>query len=233
MYLGIVPARAGSKRLPGKNLALLDGIPLLDYSVRAAQASERLQAVVVSTDSEAIASRARSLGASVPELRPPALSGDHSPIADVSRHALNGYERQADGGVTAVVLLQPTSPLRTGTDIDRAIELFERCAADTVTAVRECREHPYWAWRRTGDGIEPVYSPREMEMDRHALPPMYAENGAVYVIKRELVVAGRIYGDRIVPYVMDDARSVDIDTALDLAWAEFVLQHGLAARQSR
>jgi CMP-N-acetylneuraminic acid synthetase len=232
MYLGIVPARAGSRRLPGKNLALLDGIPLLDYSLRAAQASERLHAVVVSTDSEAIASRARGLGASVPELRPAALSGDQSPIAEVLRHVLSGYERRAGAAIAAVVLLQPTSPLRTGTDIDRAIELFERCAADTVTSVRECREHPYWAWRRSGDAIEPVHSACEVAMDRHALPQMYSENGAIYVIKRDLVLAGRIYGDRIIPYVMDEVRSVDIDTPLDLAWAEFVLQHGLAARES-
>jgi CMP-N,N'-diacetyllegionaminic acid synthase len=221
-YLGVVPARAGSKRIPGKNLATLGGKPLIDYTLNAALRSRRLGATVVSTDSVAIAERARALGVMVPELRPAEIAGDHSPVVAALQHALAAFERTGPR-VDAVVLLQPTSPFRTSEDIDRAIELFERSGADTVTAVRPARDHPYWTWRERDTLIEPFFSLTEMAMDRHVLPPAYAENGAVYVIKRELVLAGQIYGARIVPYAMAQAASVDVDTPLDLAWAEFLL----------
>jgi CMP-N,N'-diacetyllegionaminic acid synthase len=226
IYLGIVPARAGSKRIPGKNLLSLAGRPLIDYTLEAALRSRRLGAVVVSTDSEAIAARARLLGASVPELRPTAIAGDTSPVIEALRHALDGHER---GGprAAAVVVLQPTSPLRTAQDIDAAIELFERTGADSVTAVRPVRDHPYWTWRACGETIEPFLSLDAMTADRSGLPPAYAENGAIYVVRRELVLQARMYGSRTVPYLMDEGASVDIDTLLDHAWAEFLL-----ARQS-
>jgi len=221
-YLGVIPARAGSKRIPGKNLVRLNGVPLIDYSVRAAQGSERLTAVIVSTDSPEIASHARSLGVAVPDLRPPQLAEDRSPVVAALAHGLGLFER-AGTRADAVVLLQPTSPLRQAADIDRAIELFERTGADTVTAVRSIRDHPYWAWRASDDLIVPFHSETGMATDRQELPPVYAENGAVYVIRRELVVAGRIYGARVAPYVMQEEASVDVDTPLDLAWAEFLL----------
>jgi len=221
-YLGVIPARGGSKRIPGKNLVALDGIPLIEYSVRAARAARRLTDVVVSTDSPEIASHVRTLGITVPELRPEAIAGDRSPVVAALAHGLAMFEREGRRA-DAVVLLQPTSPFRQSADIDRAIALFERTGVDTVTAVRLIRDHPYWAWRAAGDLIEPFHSEAGMATDRQGLPPVYAENGAVYVIRRELVVAGRIYGARVAPYVMAEEVSVDVDTPLDLAWAQFLL----------
>ena len=232
-YLGVVPARAGSKRIPGKNLVALGGIPLIDYTLKAAAAARRLGAVVVSTDSEAIAARARSLSAVVPELRPAEIAGDLSPVVAALQHALAAFERTGSR-VDAVVLLQPTSPFRTPEDIDRAIELFEREGADTVTAVRPSQDHPYWVWRERGETIVPFFSQAEISMDRSALPKAFTENGAVYVMRRELVDAGRIYGARVVPYVMDVLDSVDIDTPADLEWAEHLLRNaGSGVRGAR
>ena len=221
-YLGVIPARAGSKRIPGKNLVGLGGVPLIDYTLKAAAAARRLSAVVVSTDSETIAAHARERSAVVPELRPAAIAGDRSPVVAALQHALACFERTGER-VDAVVLLQPTSPFRTHADIDRAIEIFERDAADTVTAVRPSQDHPYWAWGRRGATIVPFFSQAEMDMDRSDLPPAFTENGAVYVMRRELVDSGRIYGSRVIPYVMNALDSVDIDTPHDLEWAEYLL----------
>lgn len=225
-YLAVIPARGGSKRIPGKNLVALHGRPLIDYTLQAARESRRLGAFLVSTDSEAIARHVRAQGVVIPELRPAQMAEDRSPVVDALRHALTSFERGGGRKVDAVVLLQPTSPLRTSADIDRAIEIFERTGADTVTAVRAARDHPHWAWRGSAEEITPFFSLAEMAMDRQDLPVAYAANGAAYVIKRELVLAGKIYGERVAPCVMDELHSVDVDTPLDLAWAEFLLQRG-------
>lgn len=230
-YLGVIPARGGSKRIPGKNLVTLSGLPLIDYTLRAARASSRLSAFVVSTDSPAIADHVIARGCSVPELRPAEMAADRSPVVQALQHGLSTYERAGGDRVDAIVLLQPTSPLRRGEDIDRAIEVFERACADTVTAVRPVQDHPYWSWRDGDAGaIVPFYSLGEMSLDRKDLPAAYVENGAAYVMRRALVDAGKIYGDRVAPYLMDEIGSIDVDTPLDLAWAEFVIQRGLDRR---
>lgn len=231
-YLGVIPARGGSKRIPGKNLVPLNGSPLIDYTLRAARASRRLDAFVVSTDSRQIADHVTVRGCDVPELRPIEMAGDRSPVIQALQHGLAMYERGGARRVDAIVLLQPTSPLRRGEDIDGAIEAFERCGADTVTAVRPTQDHPYWTWRDAyGGRLAPFFSLAEMGMDRKDLPAAYVENGAAYVMRRELVDAGRIYGDCVVPYLMDEIGSIDVDTPLDLAWAEFVLERGIDKRR--
>ena len=224
-YLGVIPARAGSKRIPGKNMVALGGMPLIDYTLAAASGAKRLGACVLSTDSDAIAAHTRARGIDVRELRPAAIAGDRSPIVAALQHALSVFERTGPK-VDALVLLQPTSPFRSAGDIDRAIELFESSNADTVTAVRASHDHPYWAWRARDHAIEPFFSRREMEMDRAELPPAYSECGAVYVVRRALVDGGRIYGDRIVGYPVDAVAAVDVDTFLDLDWAEYLLARG-------
>jgi CMP-N-acetylneuraminic acid synthetase len=224
-YLAIVPARGGSKRVPNKNMALLGGIPLIDYTARAALASLRLTAIVVSTDSEAIAEHARQLGLT-PILRPAALAADDSPSIDALRHALDAYESRCDL-VDAAVVLQPTSPFRTAPDIDAAIESFERSECDTLVSVRAVHDHPYWVWRQNGTYLEPCYSLAEMALPRAALPAVYAENGAIYIAQRANVLAGTLYGSRIVPYLMSAEASIDIDTPLDMAWASFLLSQGV------
>jgi CMP-N-acetylneuraminic acid synthetase len=227
-YLGIIPARGGSKRIPQKNLAPLAGRPLLDYTVDAALHAARLAAVTVSTDSEPIAAHARSRGIHVPQLRPQHLANDSSPTALAVAHAMETYEADTGLHFSAVVILQPTSPFRTAAHIDAAIAQFERTGADTLTAVRTCAQHPYWTWQANDALIAPFFSWQEMETDRALLPAAYVETGAIYVVSRTLVVQGRIYGERVAPFVMDEVEAVDIDTTLDLEWARFLLERGLA-----
>jgi CMP-N-acetylneuraminic acid synthetase len=126
------------------------------------------------------------------------------------------------GRADAVVALQPTSPFRTGAQIDDAVALFESSGADTVTAVRPVTDHPWWTWVAAGNHIEPLY-PDRMSAERGALAPIMVETGVIYVVRRDLILSGRIHGRRVVPYPTDATTSVDIDTAEDLAWAEFLL----------
>jgi CMP-N,N'-diacetyllegionaminic acid synthase len=223
VYLGVIPARGGSKRIPRKNLIRLDGVPLIKYTIEAARNARHLTAFLVSTDSDEIAQYARDCGAPIPEMRPSDMAGDQSPVVDTLRHALGAFERTSTLRFDAIVLLQPTSPFRRATDIDRAIELFERTGADTVTGVRATRDHPFWAWRKDAECITPFFGFAEMATDRKLLPDAYAENGAMYIMRRDLVLAGKLYGERVVPYMMGELQSADIDTPLDLDWAEFLL----------
>jgi CMP-N-acetylneuraminic acid synthetase len=230
-YLAVIPARGGSKRVPRKNLRRLAGKPLLAHTIEAAQAARRLTAIVVSTDSREIARCAVRYGADPQGLRPAGLARDASAVTGALAHALAKFER-AHPPVDAVVLLQPTSPFRTAAHIDQAIALFESRAADTVTSVRLAKDHPFWAWRRAGATIRPYHTLARMALQRAELPAAYVENGAIFVMKRALVVRGRIYGRRVVPLVMDEIASIDIDTPLDLAWAEFVAR-GRPSRRAR
>jgi len=226
-YLAIVPARGGSKRIPGKNLIPLGGRPLLDYTAHAVRTARCLAGAVISTDDAGIARHAVALGLANPAMRPVELAADNSPPGAAILHALRAYEA-LHGPIDAVVLLQPTSPFRTGEHVDEACALFANSGADTVTAVRPAHDHPYWTWRREGDEIRPFFGEAEMTTDRSRLPEALAENGAVYVVRRDVAIEGAVYGARVVPYLMDETASTDIDTPSDLAWAEFLLQRGLA-----
>ncbi len=221
-YLGIIPARSGSKRVPDKNIRLLAGIPLIAHTIKAAVNSRKIGRTVVSTDSEQIAHIARECGGDVPFLRPPEIAGDTSPAIETILHAVNTIER--DGSmVDAIVLLQPTSPLRTTTHIDAALGLFESSGADTVTSVRQSSEHPYWCWTIKDDVFQPYFSRECMSLGRESLPPAFIENGAIFVIRRSVVAESAIYGHKVVPYLMDQESSIDIDTLDDLLLAEFSL----------
>lgn len=230
-YLAIVPARGGSRRLPRKNLVEIAGRSLLERAARAAFGARLVSAAIVSTDDPEIAARAVGLGLANPGMRPAALAGDASPTIDALRHALFAHEAQG-AVVDAVVVLQPTSPFRTARHVDEAIALHRDAGADTVVAVRAVHDHPYWCWRRERDAIVPWFGEREVSMDRAALPEAFAENGAIYVVRRDLVAAGRLYGARVLPYRMSEADSVDIDTPLDLAWARHLVAAGLAEAAS-
>lgn len=231
-YLGIIPARGGSKRLPGKNLISLGGKPLLAYTLEAARRAQRLSHIVLSTDSRQIADYAQSQGVDPQGLRPAEIAEDASPVVAALQDALakfSGHQAPVD----AVVLLQPTSPFRAPRHIDEAIALFESTGADTVTSVRASKEHPFWAWRQVGDALAPYYSMREIGFDRSALPAAFIENGAIFVIRRSVLEAGSIYGEKVVGYMMGELESVDIDTALDLQWAEFIHANGLMKQVQR
>ena len=140
--LAVIPARGGSKRLPRKNCLLLQGKPLIVYSIEAAKESVYIDEVVVSTDDEEIASLARQAGASVPFLRPAELSTDEASSVDVVAHALNYYQVNEKKLFDYVVLLQPTSPLRTAAHINQALELLKEKKADAIVSVCEAEHSP-------------------------------------------------------------------------------------------
>ena len=221
--LGLICARGGSKSIPRKNIALLAGKPMIAWTIEAALKSPSLTRAVVSTDDDEIAEVAKHWGADVPFLRPAELARDDTPGIEPVLHALRWLAEHESYHPDYVMLLQPTSPLRTARHIDEAIDLFESSCADTVTSVRVSQEHPAWTWREAGGTLVPYSSMREMELDRGAMPRTFVETGAIYVIRTAVLEAGRIYGGKVVGYLMDARDSVDIDTTFDLQWAEFIL----------
>lgn len=222
---GLITARGGSKGLPGKNIALAGGRPLVEWSIKAARES-CIDRCFVSTDSEEIADFCRKAGAEVPFLRPAALAEDDTPHIDVLLHALDWME-DVDLFPDYLVLLQPTSPLRLAIDIDSAIDIARTNDADSVISVVDAPVHPYWI--RSLDEKGHIKDFMKWPSDsgylrRQILPPAYAMNGAVYVLKAQTLRERKTYfTDRTYGYVMPRERSLDIDTAWDLKVADFLL----------
>ncbi len=223
--VGLIPARGGSKGIPRKNLAPCAGKPLIAWTCAAARAARTLGRVLVSTDDEAIAAAARALGVEVPFLRPPELAADGTPALPVIVHALDWLESQGEA-VEALVLLQPTSPLRRAAHIDEAVGLFRRGGGDTVVSVVEVphRYHPASVLRERDGVLTPYHAGTETVTRRQGLEPLLARNGpAVLVVSPATLRAGRLYGARTLAYRMAHSDSIDIDDAHDLRVAESLL----------
>jgi CMP-N-acetylneuraminic acid synthetase len=219
--LGLIPARGGSRGIPGKNLTLLGGRSLLALTCEHALASDRLVRRVVSTDSPEIAAAAQALGVEVID-RPAALAADETPMLDVVRHALDQTP-----GANPVVLLQPTSPLRRPMDIDGALELWERTGADSVVSVVRVPHSftPGSQLRRDAAGRLEPYHADEHAPSRQAKPVLYARNGpAVLVVGADIVRSGSLYGNDCRAYEMSPEDSIDVDEPLDLELAAFLLE---------
>lgn len=237
MYvLGVIPARGGSKRIRRKNLAPLAGRPLLAWTCEAARGSHRLAHTILSTDDEAIAACARECGVEVPFIRPADLALDATPTLPVIQHAVTLVEAEGSPRVDAVVILQPTSPLRRSFHIDAAVDLLEETGADSVVSVVEV-PHQFNPTSvlciEDGRLVPFATDPANAILRRQDKPRAYARNGAaVYAARREVLFAGSLFGDDCRPLVMDTASSVDIDDLLDLRWAEFLLSQGETDWQS-
>ena len=219
--LGVVTARGGSKGIPRKNLADLGGRPLLAWTAEAALAS-RIDRVVLSTDDEEIADVGRRLGLEVPVLRPVELAGDMALSIDVVLHMLAAV---ADPGIDAVMLLQPTAPLRTTADIDGVIELFERERPDSVISVVPVDGHHPARMKFIEDGwlVDPPYVEAYENQPRQELRPVYLKNGAVYLTRRAVIEARSFKGERCLAWVMPHERSVNIDGPFDLGLARAIV----------
>lgn len=223
--LCVIPARAGSKRLPAKNTAPLGGKPLLAWTVEAARESGIFDRIYVSTEDEDIAGLARDLGADATIRRPAALAGDEVTNAQVSLHlfdALAATGRQYD----AIVCLQPSSPLRNGADIRNAWEVFMHGRPDFVVSATPIDPHYcHWALRRGENGqCAMVFGDRFM-MVRQKLPEFYRPNGAIKIARVDALRGqGNFFGPSLDLSLMDDARSVHVAVAADLSLCEFYLQ---------
>lgn len=221
--LGLIPARGGSKTVVRKNIRLLGGKPLLVYSIEAARSSRWLSKLVVSTEDAEIARVAEAAGCEVIG-RPADLARDETPMLPVIQHTVAQVERMGLC-VDAVALLQPTVPFRVAEDIDGAIEKLIQTHADSVVSM--CRVydfHPVRMKRIVDDQILPYCEPEVEGTRRQDLPPAYHRNGAVYVMRRDVVMRqGSIFGKVSRPYVMPPERSLNIDEELDLTVAEALL----------
>ena len=222
LVLGLVPARAGSKGLPGKNIRLLQGRSLLAYTADAARASGVVDRLVLTTDSEQIAEVGRTLGFDTPFLRPAELAGDDMPMLPVVEHAIGAL---ASGGWTAdiVVLLQPTSPLRTGAHIRTSVDMLRETRADSVVSVVRLPRHlsPDYVMRMDAGKLVPFLPEGHRVTRRQDARDAYVRDGTVYAFWRRTLEGKRsIYGDDCRPMIIEASESLTIDGPDDWAEAE-------------
>ncbi|MBV9723561.1 MAG: acylneuraminate cytidylyltransferase family protein [Gammaproteobacteria bacterium] len=219
--MAVVTARAGSKRVPGKNLRPLAGRPLILWSIEAARGIAQIGEILVSTDDTQIAAAARAAGALVPWLRPAELATDTASSVDVCLHALEWYEG-AHGPVDGLLLLQPTSPFRTRETLSRGIVLFYGAERRPVVAVSPAASHPLWCFRLSGQTLRPYIEGADLSMRSQDLPPAYVLNGALYLIEPARLRQQRTFcAADMVPLVMDDpVEAIDIDSEWDWTVAQ-------------
>lgn len=226
--LGLITARGGSKGIPGKNLAPCGGKPLLQWTCDAALGATRLSRTVISTDARDIADAAMRAGIEAPFLRPAELAADTSKSIDAARHAIEWLAREEGWQTDLLVILQPTSPLRTAGHIDAAIALWTPACDSVVSVVAVPHRFAPWSvMEREGDHVR-EYMRGELPFDRfrrQGQPTLYARNGPVVLVStRAAVDAGTFYGERTAPYVMSAIDSIDIDEPDDLVMADFLLR---------
>lgn len=236
--IAIITARSGSKGLPHKNIKLLAGKPLMAWSIEAALQSGMFDTVMVSTDSEEYAKIAREYGAEVPFLRSEATSQDNSSSWDVVAEVIGEYKKLGREFDT-LMLLQPTSPLRSGEDIKGAYEFLKEKGGKSVIGACECEFSPLLAWqfgpslsfgndRRTvREAFDKEYNlSKNTYLRRQALPNFYRANGSMYLVDVKRFEENHyIYDENCYAYVMPQENSIDVDTELDFVIAEAVLRH--------
>jgi CMP-N,N'-diacetyllegionaminic acid synthase len=225
--LAVIPARSGSKGLPNKNIIDCTGRPLIEWSISAAKNVNFIDEVLVSTDSEEISDVARRAGASVPFLRPSKFAADDSSLLDVVSHAWRNHLSSNGGYFDYVVLLQPTSPLRTSAHLSAAIKLyFESRQSDEDTLASVFRVNPKIGWLMQVEDysgyINFCFDVSSKNPQRQKLKPYYLPNGAIFIVKGGMLIDG-LYRKNTIPFVMDASDSIDIDTADDLKDADTLL----------
>jgi CMP-N,N'-diacetyllegionaminic acid synthase len=221
--LGLVPARGGSRGVPRKNVRLLLGRPLLQYTAEAALAARRLSKVVLSTDDDEIAEIGRRLGLAVPFIRPGSLARDDTPTLPVVQHAVRWLEEHNER-FDAICLLQPTTPLRRAGQIDECIDLLEATGADAVitTLPVPLEYNPHWVYFRAPDGKLTLSTGETTPIARRQeLPLAFRREGSVYVTRRDVLVEqNSMFGDQVVGYPIDEDATIDINTLDDWRRAE-------------
>jgi CMP-N-acetylneuraminic acid synthetase len=222
--LALITARGGSKRLPGKNVRLLGGKPLIAWSIDVAKNNSDICDILVSTDDSTIASVAIEAGAYVPWLRPADLSTDTATSVDVALHALDWYEAE-NGAVDGVLLLQPTSPFRTQETIRQGIKLFGPNGYRPVLGVSLTHEHPMWMLKVEEDCLVPFIQEHGIGIRSQDLPTAYVVNGSFYLISpAQLRASHSFVGEKTIPLIIESPReAIDIDTEWDFFIAETML----------
>lgn len=222
--LAIIPARGGSKGLPGKNIKILHGKPLIAYTIAEAKKSKYINEIHVSSDDSAILAVAEEYGVKTKFVRPKELASDTSAAIDTYLYCIEKYNTEFNIFFDAIIVLQPTSPLRTVADIDESIELFMNKKADSVISYTE-ENHPI-SWNKyiDEDGkILPLFGDINDTKNRQEYSKSYYPNGSVYVFKVDLLKKRQYFSEKTFAYIMPRNRSVDIDTADDFDYVEFLL----------
>ena len=222
--LALIPARGGSKRLPGKNIKLLGGKPLINWTIGVAQGIPEICEILVSTDAPEIALVAKKAGANVPWLRPEILSTDQATSVDVALHALDWYEAE-NGVVDGLLLLQPTSPFRTQATIKRGIELFKNQSYRAVMGVSPVQDHPMWTFKMKDGYLVPYMENHGFGIRSQDLEPALVANGGFYLISpKELRESKSFIGLESIPLIVNSPQeALDIDSKEDFNFAETVL----------
>ena len=231
--LAIIPARSGSKGLPGKNTKPLLQHPLLAYSILAAQQSKLINRITVNTDSEQIAGIAKHYNAEIPFIRPAELAEDLSTDLEVFKHQLD-WMKKTEGYIPDIVVqLRPTSPVRFSNWIDEAIEKLISSDADSIRVVTESPLTPFKMWlvNNNNDGaMEPLVTLKEINepynQPRQSLPVVYWQIGTLDVIKTKTISAGNsMSGKKILPFIVDKKFAIDIDDVASFYKAEELIQY--------
>lgn len=231
-YLGVIPARGGSKGILKKNIKDMNGKPLIAYTIEAANTAIEAGALsrcIVSTDSEEIAEISYNYGAEVPFMRPDYLGGDTIKSVDVILHALSFVEEQGEH-YDAVITLQPTSPMRIAQDLIEGIQIFDDEEADSLIAVYEDVKANGFNYYRMGPNHEGLAEHKEHNtgIRRQEMKPMYVRNGALYISSSGLLKRRKlIIGDVPLLYVMPKERSIDVDSMMDFEYIELLLKRNI------
>ncbi|WP_298845450.1 acylneuraminate cytidylyltransferase family protein [Clostridium sp.] len=226
-FLAIIPARGGSKSIPNKNIMSICGKPLIAYTIDAGKKSKYVDEIIVSTDSEVIKVIAEQYGAKVPFLRPEELSNDTSKSIDVVMHCIDFYKNN-NVSFDYVILLQPTSPLRTFEHLDNAIEKLIELNSTSLVSVCEVDENPVLMRKIVNEKLKEIISFEGTNLRRQDLPVFYKFNGALYINSNDMLINQRKFIDEnTIPYVMDKESSIDIDTMLDARLVELIIKESL------
>lgn len=227
--IALIPARGGSKGLPGKNIRELNGKPLIAYAIDAAKEAKCIDRVVITTDDEKIADVAKKYGAEVPFLRPAELATDTAGAIDVYLHAIDFLSNEAGGKIDIFMVLLPTAPFRTAKHIDEAYRLFVEKKCTSLVSVTKAETPPSWYFYRNSEGkinnckfgIDSSFVSNRQEDDDYVIP-----NGAIYILDYDLLKNKRTYyAEDTVGYLMSRRESVDIDTMDDLLYADFLMHY--------
>ncbi len=227
--LAVIPARGGSKSIPGKNVKKLGEHPLIAYSIAAGLQSQYVDRTIVTTDDETIASFAKEYGAEVPFMRPAYLAEDHVTDFPVFEHVLDWFDENERFQPDIIIQLRPTSPFRPIGSVDAAIEVMNRDEqADCVRAVTPSGENPFKTWFIEDGKMKPIM-PSDFDepynMPRQKLPATFWQTGHIEVVRRNTIVNKKsLTGDSIKPYIIENKYAVDLDNLDQWRFAEFLMQ---------
>tara|TARA_B100001750_G_C15491668_1_gene591653 strand:- start:987 stop:1673 length:687 start_codon:yes stop_codon:yes gene_type:complete len=220
--LGLIPARGGSKGVPGKNIKYVNKKPLIYWTIQTATKSKYIDRLILSSEDQSIINIAKEYGLEVPFIRPRHLAEDLSTGDDVALHAIKKCP-----GFDIIVLLQPTSPLRIHSDIDGAIEKMVNNNAMACVSVSASRKYPNWLYHLDGDELlVPIDSQQIVIKNRQELPLVYALNGSVFVAMIDWYIVNKTFlGKKTISFIIPNKRSIDIDNDIDFVIAEALMKN--------